>query len=312
VASTNWRKKIKISAMQEAENSLPFYKEINDALESFSTFRTKNPLFYCLRLKASNENIKIYKPPFKKGFYFISFVTNAGKTEITFDTRDVTKLDSFLVFQAPGQVYSFLRDSTADGFIIYFKKECLDFFLPNFETTFSFFDLLHTNFYKLNTHKYNEFKPHFEYLFDTYHNVNNSNYQASYALFLSLLFRLKEFTAQQNQLEQDFTSPQQLLFQKFVQLVNSNYLTHRTIEEYASLLNVTPNHLSQSIKNASSQNALSIINERILKEAKQLILYTDFDIAEIAYQLHFSDPANFGKFFKKHTEMTPLEFRKSK
>jgi AraC family transcriptional regulator, transcriptional activator of pobA len=298
--------------MQEIENKIPFYKEINNALESFSSFRTKNPLLYCLRLNASNEKIKVYKPPFKKGFYFISFVTNAGKTEITFDTTDITKLDSFLVFQAPGQVYSFLRDHSADGFIIYFKKECFDFFLPNFETTFPFFDVLHTNFYKLNNQKYDDFKPHFEYLFDAYHAVTNTNYQVTYALFLSLLFRLKEFTSQQNQIEQDFTSPQQLLFQKFVQLVNSNYLTKRTVDEYASLLNVTANYLSQSIKNAANQNALSIINERILKEAKQLILYTDFDIAEIAYQLHFSDPANFGKFFKKHTQFTPLEFRKKK
>jgi AraC-like DNA-binding protein len=48
----------------------------------------------------------------------------------------------------------------------------------------------------------------------------------------------------------------------------------------------------------------------LLSEAKSLIQFTDFDIAEIAYQLNFSDPANFGKFFKKHTDQTPLEFRK--
>ena len=76
------------------------------------------------------------------------------------------------------------------------------------------------------------------------------------------------------------------------------------------MLNVTPNHLSQSIKSASDKNALSYINERLLSEAKSLIQFTDFDIAEIAYQLNFSDPANFGKFFKKHTDQTPLQFRK--
>jgi AraC-like DNA-binding protein len=47
-----------------------------------------------------------------------------------------------------------------------------------------------------------------------------------------------------------------------------------------------------------------------MTEAKSLIQYTDFDIAEIAYQLNFSDPANFGKFFKKHSDLTPVEFRK--
>jgi AraC family transcriptional regulator, transcriptional activator of pobA len=289
---------------------IPFYKEINDALESFSPFRTTNPLLYCLRLRASNDNIKVYKPPFKKGFYFISFVTNAGTTEITYDTTDVTKLDSFLVFQAPGQVYSFLRDNTADGFIIYFKKECLDFLLPNFDTSFPFFDILHTNFFKLNSKKYQELKPHFQYLFTNYHAVNNNQYQTTYAIFLSLLYRLKDFTAIQNQITQDFSSPQQLLVQKYIQLVNQNYLTYRTVEEYANLLHVTPNYLSHCIKTITDKNALTILNERIIKEAKQLVLYTNFDISEIAYQLHFSDNSNFGKFFKKHTNLTPLEFRK--
>ena len=50
----------------------------------------------------------------------------------------------------------------------------------------------------------------------------------------------------------------------------------------------------------------------MLEEAKSIIQFTDLDIAEIAYRLNFSDPANFGKFFKKHTNQTPLEFRKSK
>ncbi len=98
--------------------------------------------------------------------------------------------------------------------------------------------------------------------------------------------------------------------QKFIQLVNNFYIEKRTIEDYAVLLNVTPNHLSQSVKAATNKNALSYINERLLSEAKFLIQFTNFDIAEIAYELNFSDPANFGKFFKKHTGESPLKFRK--
>ena len=49
-----------------------------------------------------------------------------------------------------------------------------------------------------------------------------------------------------------------------------------------------------------------------MTEAKSLIQYTGLDIAEISYQLNFSDPANFGKYFRKNAGNTPLEFRKSK
>jgi AraC-like DNA-binding protein len=87
-------------------------------------------------------------------------------------------------------------------------------------------------------------------------------------------------------------------------------LEKRTIEEFAELLFVTSNHLSQSVKAVSNKNALSFINERIMKEAKSIIQFTNLDIAEIAYQLNFSDPANFGKFFKKYSDLTPLEYRR--
>ena len=52
-------------------------------------------------------------PPFRKDFYFVALVTNAGGTKITYDNTNVTKLNSFLVFQSPGLLYSFYRDNSA-------------------------------------------------------------------------------------------------------------------------------------------------------------------------------------------------------
>jgi len=297
--------------MTEIKSTIPYYKDINDFLKSIpSDFETKNPNFFCLRLKENEGSISNYKPPFRKDFYFIALVSNAGKTKITYDNTNVTKLNSFLVFQSPGLLYSFYRDNSANGYLIYFKKECLSFFKPDFEKEFPFFNVLQTNFFKLNEVKFQEFAPHFDEVFSAYENTNDNQHKVTSAKLLALLYQLKEFTNAFKQWEEGFTTPQQILLQKFIQLVNNFYIEKRMIEEYAALLNVTPNHLSQSVKSASGKNALSYINERLLSEAKSLIQFTNFDIAEIAYQLSFSDPANFGKFFKKHTYQTPLEFRK--
>jgi len=252
-----------------------------------------------------------YKPPFRKDFYFIALVSNAGKTKITYDNTNVTELNSFLVFQSPGLLYSFYRDNSANGYLIYFKKDCLSFFKPAFEKEFPFFDILHTNFFKLNQAKFHEFAPHFEEVFTAYENANDQQHIVASIKLLALLYQLKEFTNAFKQWEEGFTTPQQVLLRKFIQLVNNFYIEKRTIEEYAEMLHVTANYLSQSVKSASGKNALSYINDRLLDEAKSIIQFTDLDIAEIAYQLNFSDPANFGKFFKKHTNQTPLEFRKS-
>lgn len=297
--------------MSELLSIIPYYKEINDFLKSIpSEYETKNPNFFCLRLKENEGSVNNYKPPFRKDFYFIGLVSNAGNTKITYDNTNVTNLNSFLVFQSPGLLYSFYRDTSANGYLIYFKKECFSFFKPEFENEFPFFSILHTNFFKLNEAKFREFIPQFEEVFSAYFNTVDNQHKIATIKLLALLYHLKEFAAAFSQWEEGFTSSQQILFQKFIQLVNAFYLEKRTIEEYAILLNVTPNHLSQSVKSASNKNALSYINDRLLAEARSLIQYTNYDIAEIAYQLNFSDPANFGKFFKKHTSQTPIEYRK--
>jgi len=299
--------------MTEEKSIIPHYKEINDFLEAIpSDYRTNNSNFFCLRLKENEGSINNYKPPFRKDFYFIALISNAGKSKITYDNINVTRLNSFLVFQSPGLLYSFYRDNSANGYLIYFKKECFSFFKPEFETEFPFFNILQTNFFKLNESKFQEFAPYFEEVFKAYENTTDSENKVASLKLLALLYQLKDFTNAFNQWEEGFTSPQQILFQKFVQLVNNFYIEKRTIEEYANMLGITPNHLSQTVKLATNKNALSYINDRLISEAKSLISFTNFDIAEIAYQLNFSDPANFGKFFKKHTNQTPLEFRKPK
>lgn len=297
--------------MQEQSFKIPFYTEINDFLESITTdLRTTNPNFYCFKLKPNEGSMANYKPPFKKNFYFLALITNAGETKITYDNTNVTEINSFLVFQSPNLLYSFFRDNSANGYLIYFKKDCFSFFKPDFEKEFPFFNILQTNFFKLNQAKFKEFAPIFKEVLTAYDCTNDKQHKIATIKLLSLLYQLKEFTTAFSQWEEGFTSPQQILFQKFIQLVNSFYLEKRTIEEYAELLFVTSNHLSQTVKATSNKNALSYINERIMTEAKSIIQFTNSDIAEIAYQLNFSDPANFGKFFKKYSDLTPLEYRK--
>ncbi len=293
------------------KNNIPYYTEINDFLHSITTeLQSNNPNFFCFELKPNDNETINYKPPFRKGFYYIGLVTDAGNTKITYDSTSVTELNSFLVFQSPNLIYSFLRASTARGYLIYFKPECFSFFKPDFEKEFPFFNMLHTNFFKLNTQKFQEFENPFKEIVETYNKTNDRIHMIASVKLLALLYQLKEFTNTFNQWEQGFVGAQQLLLQKYIQLVNNFYIEKRTVEEYAELLFVTPNHLSHTIKTLTQKNALSYINERIIAEAKSLIKHTQMDIAEITYQLNFSDPANFGKFFKKHVGTTPMAFRK--
>lgn len=290
--------------------SIPLFREINDFLQGIqSAHRTRNPHFFCLRMEDTYPHTRNVMPPFKKDFYFISFVTNAGNTAIQYDQNNESQLDSFLVCQSPGHIYSWHRDNQVEGYLIYFKRELFSFFRPNLEKEFPFFDVFHTNFFRINRTTYRKYEPGFQRVFEAYQ--DESRHAIAAVCLLELLYELKEFTRAASQWTHGFSTPQELLLQQFIQLINNYYLEKRTVEEYASLMNITAKHLSQVVKQASGKNALAFITDRLVAEAKTLIQYTTLDIAEIAWQLNFSDPANFGKFFKKQTGITPLEFRKA-
>lgn len=97
---------------------------------------------------------------------------------------------------------------------------------------------------------------------------------------------------------------------KYIQLVNLNLKKGLKISNYAELLHISPNHLNKIIKNQLSKSAQEIHNEIILQEAKVLLLQTSKDISEIAFDLGFNDVSYFGKFFRKHTNQSPMEYRK--
>jgi len=100
-----------------------------------------------------------------------------------------------------------------------------------------------------------------------------------------------------------------LLVKRFFQLLEENYQNNISVNEYASLLNITPNHLTQTVKQLSGKTSNDIIDEKQLLEIKRLLIHTNLGVSEIANQLNFADQSYFTKFFKKKTGLTPLRFR---
>ncbi|KMQ69113.1 hypothetical protein ACM39_03100 [Chryseobacterium sp. FH2] len=96
-------------------------------------------------------------------------------------------------------------------------------------------------------------------------------------------------------------------FRKAVtQYINSVH----SIQKYADILHVSPNHLNKSVKTATGKTASSIIGETLTMEAKSLLSNTGLSISDIAYSLGIEDPSYFTRFFKKHTGISPNQYRK--
>lgn len=101
------------------------------------------------------------------------------------------------------------------------------------------------------------------------------------------------------------------LLHKYKELIEQNFITERHVQNYASQLSITPNYLNVLTKKYLGKSALDLINERTLLEIKRMLLRTEYDISEIAYKLGFNELSYFSRFFKRHTHMSPLEFRTS-
>jgi AraC family transcriptional regulator, transcriptional activator of pobA len=94
-------------------------------------------------------------------------------------------------------------------------------------------------------------------------------------------------------------------------LVESHYKNQHQVQFYASELHKSPKTLANLFALYNNKSPLAIIQERIIMQAKRLLIYTDKSAKEIAYELGFEDAAYFSNFFKKHTAHPPMDFRRS-
>ena len=100
-----------------------------------------------------------------------------------------------------------------------------------------------------------------------------------------------------------------IVVKKFFQLVEENYKNNLSVNEYASRLAITPNHLTQTVNQLTGKTSLQIIKSKQLLEIKRLLVHTNLSVTEIAHQLNFSDQSYFTKFFKRETGISPLQYR---
>ncbi len=99
------------------------------------------------------------------------------------------------------------------------------------------------------------------------------------------------------------------LVMRFFKLLENNCRKHHQIAFYADLLFVTGRHLSRTVKEVTGKTAKQCIEEAIVLEAKTLLQDDNLSITDIIEELEFSDSSFFSKFFKRHTAMTPTEYR---
>ena len=102
------------------------------------------------------------------------------------------------------------------------------------------------------------------------------------------------------------------LADKFFSLIMKHYKEKREVSFYAKMLCITPKYLTTIIKTVSGKSAKDWILEYVILEIKALLRDSSLNIQEIVLKTNFANQSSLGRFFRKHTGMSPSEYRKSK
>lgn len=99
------------------------------------------------------------------------------------------------------------------------------------------------------------------------------------------------------------------LFRRFEALLEQHHLQRWSVADYASALSVTPTHLNRITRAATGDTASHLILNRLIREARRNLVYTNLPVSTIAYTLGFEDPAYFSRVYAAATGLSPRAFR---
>ncbi len=263
----------------------------------------KNKLDEGLTFKVSRfkEQIKKTKPHKHDEYYELIFLAQGEGFHCIESEKYMVSTPDFY-FLKPGQLHYWQFTSIPKGFVILFNDN--EFNAVNENVLIDLIrKLTDTTRLKIQSNKYpihlleeiyNEFKNNTQYSKEIIHGLLK-------ALFGKLL-QIKD----DNPHNQTQSQP---IFERFITLLVKECPRLHKVNEFADLLNVTPQNLNTICRKQVGKSASEIITNQLLLEAKRYILHTDNTINEIADILSFSDASNFVKFFKKHESITPIQFR---
>jgi len=283
---------LQIDLFQQGKNTPDFY---------FNTLRN--------HLAISHRHIeKAHRHDF---YATILFTGGSGVHEIDFQKYEVSA--GSLFFMSPGQVHSWELSDDIDGYIFFCLPDFYELHYVNQKLrNFPFFgsvsfprklqldqaELIHTVDMMIA-------------LQEEYH----SQHMMKSGLMLSLMSQIFIHSARRFSKDLDhLASPASLSYfkhyQEFERLLEEYFTKEKSIAFYADLLNISPKHLNRIIQTVVQKRATDVIMERVILEAKRMLMYLEESLVEIAFRLGYEEYSYFVRVFRKTSGMTPTQFMK--
>jgi AraC family transcriptional activator of pobA len=273
----------------------------------YPLFKSNSEHFFCLKLEEINQ-LKFPVPPSKHICHTLLFI-KSGIHKVKIGFEEYTTLSNEIIVIPAGQIFSIDSINTEiTGFICQFHPNLLIGRYGNREMI-NDFDFLKIWGKPDRSFLNNEFQFIIQLLNRLqveYTESGITNLDIIQPYLIALLCEINK-----NALKTDKNgTAAMVLTTRFKELIYAHLKQEHQVSYYASMLNVSPNHLNKSIKFVTGKSPAKWIEESILLEAKYLLYQTNLSISEIAMLVGHYDQSYFSRIFKKNVGLTPIEFRK--
>ena len=250
--------------------------------------------------------------PHTHSFYqIIWFKSKKGNHSIDFKNYQIK--ENRLFFIAKNQVHFFEDRKDYEGYLIHFNES---FILSNetdinFFLTYSIFNNNEEPYFQIPKELESQIVSYFTQIaIETKNTIEFGNKSILSYLLKSMLLTVER--EKRKSLKSDtFKTNQNSAFLKFRDLLENNFHKNWSVANFANELFISTKTLNSITKKEIGKTVSQIIIDRIILESKRKLIHSNAYVNQIAYDLGFKDPYYFIKYFKKHVNCSPTEFRNS-
>lgn len=259
------------------------------------------------------SNIRQYigeHPVHTLSYFDITFVTG-GSGNFSIGDRRYMLCRGDVVFSKPGEIRAWDKSDFPQGYALIFEEE---FLLSFFNDRFFIQNLayFHKGVIAAKINVLNIF-PRIENSIQNILAEINSGQTKDKHILRALLYEIlmlldREYS--KIQVSDAKNSPERYI-DDFIALVEQDFFIHHDTRYYADELCITPNYLNEIVRKSLQVSPKRYIQNKIIREAKLLLVYTSLSVSEVAARLNFEGSSYFIRFFRKQTAFTPLQYRNS-
>ncbi len=288
------------------QNQIPVY-----SLKAFSSSGQRQAMFQ-VEVFDANRHFQV-SYPHKHDFYEVLFLTHGSGFHII-DSNKYDIKPPCVFFLSPGQAHKLELSHDIAGFIFLFASEFYLIGQANknklLELPF-FFSVEQNNPPLLLNTKVDVL--FLTALFERALSIESDSKNQSEAMVRAILDAILQTCNQLYPTEVGMHKTRgHLMVKNLLQLIEENYHKNLPVNAYADMLAITPNHLTQLVKQVTGNTTAKLLQNKVIIETQRLLIHTEMNVTEIADYLNFPDQSYFTKFFKKACGVTPMQYRKAK